>query len=144
MIIYLIKSRSDFSHDSSEGGRGQPLDRLEQGGVVERRQDDHHGDVVADVRKLDDVSPELFRRVVVELALLLHELGHADLEMIMSKFFCRKRRNIKRLKNAVDVSNIENVNKVKNVNNVENIKKTAGNNKNRKNVKNVDKFVNFL
>ena len=47
--------------------------------ILERRQDDHHGDLVAVVGHLQDVRAQLLRRVVVELALLVHEVGHADL-----------------------------------------------------------------
>ena len=76
----LVKSGSDFGHDAPQRRGSQPLDRLEQGRIVERRQDDHHGDVVADVGELNDVGAQLLGRVVVELSLLLHELRHSDLE----------------------------------------------------------------
>lgn len=50
-----------------------------EGVILERRQDDHHGDLIAVVGHLENVGAKFLRRVVVELALLVHELGHADL-----------------------------------------------------------------
>jgi len=78
-VVNLVEARAHLGHDAAKCCRIQTLDSFKECVVVEGRQDDHHGDVLADVGELHNVSAEFFGRIIVEFALLLHEFGHSDL-----------------------------------------------------------------